>query len=88
MFLFLASKEAKPAFMHFKRSDSIFGSSPIKPFFMGRSRLETEFEELEVIGSGGFGEVIKARVASGGFRSGGPLAILFNICLPIIPLDV
>lgn len=44
--------------MHFQRSDSIFGS-PHKPCFMGRSRLETEFEELEVVGSGGFGDVIK-----------------------------
>ena len=31
---------------------------------MGRSRLETEFEELEVLGSGGFGDVIKVGVAS------------------------
>ena len=44
--------------MHFQRSDSIFGS-PLKPSFMGKSRLETEFEELEVLGSGGFGDVIK-----------------------------
>ena len=57
-----ASNETK---LEFKRSDSIFGSSPIKPFLMGRSRLETEFEELEKIGSGGFGEVIKASRNSG-----------------------
>lgn len=44
--------------MHFKRSDSIFGS-PVKPAFMSKSRLETEFEKLEVLGSGGFGDVIK-----------------------------
>ena len=44
--------------MHFQRSDSIVGS-PAKPFLIGRSRLETEFEELEVLGSGGFGDVIK-----------------------------
>ena len=44
--------------MHFQRNDSIVGS-PAKPFLIGRSRLETEFEELEVIGSGGFGDVIK-----------------------------
>ena len=43
--------------MHFQRSDSIFGS-PLKSSFMCRSRLETEFEELEVLGSGGFGDVI------------------------------
>ena len=48
--------------MHFKRSDSIFGS-PVKPSFMLRSRLETEFEKLEVLGSGGFGDVIKVGVA-------------------------
>ena len=47
--------------MHFQRSDSIVGS-PSKPFLLGRSRLETEFEELEVIGSGGFGDVIKVGV--------------------------
>jgi len=56
--------------MHFQRSDSIFGSSPIKPFFIGKSRLETEFEELEVIGSGGFGEVIKVRNIMGGLGEG------------------
>ena len=47
--------------MQFQRSDSIVGS-PAKPF-LGRSRLETEFEELEVLGSGGFGDVIKVGVA-------------------------
>ncbi len=47
--------------MHFKRSDSIFGSSPVKPSFVSKSRLETEFEKLEVLGSGGFGDVIKVR---------------------------
>ncbi len=47
--------------MHCQRSDPIFGS-PLKPSFMGRSRLETEFEKLEVLGSGGFGDVIKVRV--------------------------
>ena len=47
--------------MHFQRSDSIVGS-PAKPFLIGRSRLETEFEELEVLGSGGFGDVIKVGV--------------------------
>ena len=52
-----------PAPMHFQRSDSIVGS-PSKPFLLGRSRLETEFEELEVLGSGGFGDVIKVGVAS------------------------
>ena len=49
--------------MHFQRSDSIVGS-PAKPFLIGRSRLETEFEELEVLGSGGFGDVIKVGGAS------------------------
>ena len=49
--------------MHFQRSDSIVGS-PAKPFLIGRSRLETEFEELEVLGSGGFGDVIKVGEAS------------------------
>jgi hypothetical protein len=49
--------------MHFQRSDSIVGS-PAKTFLIGRSRLETEFEELEVLGSGGFGDVIKVGGAS------------------------
>ena len=52
-----------PPPMHFQRSDSIVGS-PAKPFLIGRSRLETEFEELEVLGSGGFGDVIKVGGAS------------------------
>ena len=49
--------------MHFQRSDSIV-SSLAKPFLIGQSRLETEFEELEVLGSGGFGDVIKMGGAS------------------------
>ena len=49
--------------MHFQRSDSIVGS-PAKPFLSGQSRLETEFEELKVLGSGGFGDVIKVGGAS------------------------
>ena len=44
--------------MHFQLSDSIV-SSPAKPFLIGRSRLETDLEELEVLGSGRFDDVIK-----------------------------
>ena len=49
--------------MHFQHSDSIVGS-PAKSFLIGQSRLETEFEELEVLGSGSFGDVIKVGGAS------------------------
>ena len=44
--------------MLFQRSDSIIGS-PAKPYLRGRSRLEAEFEEMESLGSGGFGDVVK-----------------------------
>ncbi len=44
--------------MTFQRSDSIVGS-PTRAGYLGRSRLETEFEELENLGSGGFGDVFK-----------------------------
>ena len=47
-----------PAEMRFQRSDSIVGS-PTRACYHGRSRLETEFEELENLGSGGFGDVFK-----------------------------
>ena len=50
-------------YVSFQRSDSIVGS-PAKPFLIGWSRLETEFEELEVLGIGGFGNVIKVGGAS------------------------
>ena len=43
--------------MLFQRSDSIVGS-PAKPYLHGCSRLEAEFEELESLGSGGFGDVV------------------------------
>ena len=44
--------------MQFQRSDSLVGS-PAKPYLRGCSRLEAEFEELESVGSGGFGDVVK-----------------------------
>ena len=44
--------------MQFQRSDSIVGS-PAKPYLHGCSRLEAEFEEMESLGSGGFGDVVK-----------------------------
>ena len=44
--------------MLFQRSDSIVGS-PAKPYLHGCSRLEAEFEEMESLGSGGFGDVVK-----------------------------
>ena len=44
--------------MLFQRSDSIVGS-PAKPYMHGCSRLEAEFEEMESLGSGGFGDVVK-----------------------------
>ena len=47
--------------MHFQRSDSIVGS-PAKPFLIGRSRLETNLEELELLGSGSIGDVIKVSI--------------------------
>ncbi len=58
--MYLVSPEAQPAApeMRFTRSDSIVGS-PIRASYLGRSRLETEFEELENLGSGGFGDVFK-----------------------------
>ena len=33
--------------------------SPRRAFSLGHSRLETEFEHLEELGSGGFGDVMK-----------------------------
>ena len=51
-----------PAEMRFQRSDSIVGS-PIRACYLGRSRLETEFEELENLGSGGFGDVFKVSIS-------------------------
>ena len=44
--------------MQFHRSDSLVGS-PAKPSLRGCSRLEAEFEEMESVGSGGFGDVVK-----------------------------
>ena len=46
--------------MLFQRSDSIVGS-PAKPYLHGCSRLGAEFEEMESLGSGGFGDVVKVR---------------------------
>ncbi|CAI8051833.1 eIF-2-alpha kinase GCN2 [Geodia barretti] len=46
--------------MQFHRSDSLVGS-PAKPSLRGCSRLEAEFEEMESVGSGGFGDVVKVR---------------------------
>ena len=59
----LPPTEVVPTCMYFQCSDSIVGSLA-KPFLIGRLRLETEFEELEVLGSGGFGDVIKVGGAS------------------------
>ena len=48
--------------MLFQRSDSIVGS-PAKPYLHGCSRLEAEFEEMESLGSGGFGDVVKVCIS-------------------------
>ena len=44
--------------------------SPRRAFSFGRSRLETEFEHLEELGSGGFGDVMKVGWEEGGGGGG------------------
>ena len=47
-----------PEVMNLIRRDSVTGT-PIVPKNLICSRLRTEFEEIEFLGKGGFGDVVK-----------------------------
>ena len=55
--------------------------SPNKPYLTGRSRLEAEFEELESVGSGGFGDVVKVGVVCEGCECGKGVCACVSVCV-------
>ena len=51
--------ETKKLTLQHAQSELAVGSPASNPCYMYLSRIGTDFEELEVLGSGGFGDVIK-----------------------------